>query len=86
MDETSHFNGKEEIAEKFHSDKLFSAFTNPKVQVVSAKEDNAYKNTHMQRTLYMLELPGDKKMIADIFNVQSDKDINTIYHFNTTAI
>jgi hypothetical protein len=72
MDETSHFKGKESIAENFHSDKLFSNYSNPAVQVVSAKEDNAYKNTQMQRTLYMLQLPGGKKIIADIFNVQSD--------------
>jgi len=73
MDETSHFNGKEETAEKFHSDKLFSNFSNPAVQVVAAKEDNAYPGSHMQRTLYMLELPGGKKIVTDIFNVQSDK-------------
>lgn len=73
IDETSHFNGKEETAEKFHSDKLFSSYSNPALQVVSAKENNAYPGSHMQRTLYMLELPGGKKMIADIFNVQSDK-------------
>jgi oligo-alginate lyase len=72
MDETSHFNGKEDIAEKFWSEKLFSSFSNPALQVVAAKEDNAYKSTHMQRTLYMLQLPGGKKIIADIFNVQSD--------------
>lgn len=72
MDETSHFGGKESIAENFHSDKVFSSYSNSNVQVVCAKEDNAYKNTHMQRTLYMLVLPGGKKMIADIFNVQSD--------------
>jgi hypothetical protein len=72
MDETTHFNGQEDIAEKFWSEKLFSSFSNPTVQVVAAKEDNAYKNTHMQRTLYMLQLPGGKKIIADIFNVQSD--------------
>jgi oligo-alginate lyase len=72
MDETSHFNGEEKIAEKNHSDKLFSSFINPNVQVAAAKEDNAYPNTHMQRTLYMLKLPGNKKMIVDLFNVQSD--------------
>ncbi len=72
MDETSHFTGKESIAENFHSDKLFSSYTNPAVQVVAAKEDNAYKNTHMQRTLYMLQLPGSRKMVVDVFNVQSD--------------
>jgi hypothetical protein len=72
MDETSHFNGEEKIAEKNHSDKMFSNFSNPNVQVVAAKEDNAYPNTHMQRTLYMLKLPGNKKMVVDFFNVESD--------------
>lgn len=72
MDESSHFSGKENIAEKFHSDKLFSSYSNSAVQVVAAKEDNAYKNTQMQRTLYLLQLPGNKKMVVDIFNVQSD--------------
>ncbi|HQW84892.1 MAG TPA: heparinase II/III family protein [Ferruginibacter sp.] len=71
QDETSHFNGKEETAEKFHSDKLFSSYNNAAMQVVSAKEDNAYPGTHLQRTLYMLVLPDGKKIIADIFNVQS---------------
>jgi len=72
MDETSHFNGEEKIAENNHSEKLFSSFSNPNIQVVAAKEDNAYKNTHMQRTLYMLQLPMGNKMIVDLFNVQSD--------------
>ncbi len=74
MDETSHFNGIEDTAQQHHSEKLFSSFTNPNVQVVAAKEDNAYKNTHLQRTLYMLQLPGGNRMVADIFNVQSDKE------------
>lgn len=74
MDETSHFEGKESIAENYHSDKLFSSYTNPAVQVVAAKEDHAYKNTHMQRSLYMLQLPGSRKMVVDIFNVQSDTE------------
>ena len=74
IDETSHFQGKESIAENFHSDKLFSSSTNPNVQVVAAKEDNAYKGSTMQRTLYMLQLPDNKKMIVDLFNVQSETE------------
>jgi oligo-alginate lyase len=73
MDETSHFNGIEDTAQQYHSVKLFSSFSNPAVQVVAARESNAYKNTQLQRTLYMLELPGGNRMVADIFNVQSDK-------------
>lgn len=71
IDETSHFNGNENEGEKYHSDKLFSSITNPHVQVVSARENNAYKNTSLQRTLYMLQLPGGKKIIVDIFNAMA---------------
>jgi len=42
--------------------------------VVSAREGNAYKNISLQRTVYMLQLPGGKKLIADIFNVTSASD------------
>ncbi len=71
VDETSQFDGKENIAEKYHSDKLFSSINNPSVQVVAAKEANAYKDVQLQRTLYTLQLPDGKKMIVDIFNTSS---------------
>ncbi|MES2775287.1 MAG: alginate lyase family protein [Bacteroidota bacterium] len=71
VDETSHFNGNEKTAEKYHADKLFSATSNPAVQVVAAKEENAYSGVHLQRTLYMLEIPGGKKIVVDIFNALS---------------
>lgn len=71
VDETSHFNGKEDEAEKYHADKIFSSIGNPVVQVVAAKDDNAYKNMHLQRTLYMLQLPRGKKFIVDLFAATS---------------
>jgi hypothetical protein len=71
LDETSHFNGKEIEAEKYHSEKLFSDISDPNVQVVAAKEKNAYKNASLQRTIYMLQLPGGKKVIVDVFNATS---------------
>jgi hypothetical protein len=71
VDETSDFNGREAEGEKYHADKLFSNITNPVAQVVAAKEDNAYKNVHLQRTIYLLQLPGKKKIIVDIFNATS---------------
>lgn len=74
VDETSHFTGKEDIAEKFHSEKLFSYTANPAMQVVAAKETNAYKDVLLQRTVYMLELPDGKKILADIFNVKAKED------------
>jgi len=70
VDETSQFNGDEKTGEKFHADKLFSDVSNNAIQAVGAKEDNAYKNVHLQRTVYMLELEG-RKFIADIYNAAS---------------
>lgn len=70
VDETSHFNGKEEEGEKYHADKLFSS-TAGNVQVVAAKSDNAYKNVQLQRSLYMLQLPMGRKIIVDIFSAAS---------------
>ena len=71
VDESSHFNGDENVAEKYHSDKLFSSINNEAVQVVSARDHNAYKNVQLRRTVYMLQLPGKKKILADIFHVVS---------------
>jgi hypothetical protein len=74
IDEKSHFNGNEDEGEKYHSDKLFSGITNSNVQVVSARENNAYKNASLQRTVYLLQLPGGKKIVVDIFNaIATDK-------------
>ena len=71
VDETSHFNGVSELGEKSHAVKLFSDISNPSLLVVAAKEENAYKNVQLQRSLYMLQLPEEKKIIIDIFNAAS---------------
>ncbi len=70
-DETSHFKGDEKTGEMYHSEKLFSDTTNPNVLVVAAKDDNAYKGIHLQRSLYMIQLPKQNRMIVDIFNASS---------------
>jgi hypothetical protein len=71
VDETSHFSAKTELGEKFHAQKLFSDTSNPSLLVVAAKEDNAYNNVQLKRTLYMLQLPGEKKMFVDVFHAKS---------------
>ncbi|HEX7903076.1 MAG TPA: alginate lyase family protein [Chitinophagaceae bacterium] len=68
INETSHFNSDEKLSSKYHSQKLFSDISSSSVQVVSAAENNAYKNTTLQRTVYLLQLPGQKKIVVDIFN------------------
>lgn len=74
VDETSHFGGKEKEAEQYHANKLFSDISRNAVQVVSAGTDEAYKGTRLQRTVYMLQLPGGKKLVADIFNTYSGEE------------
>ena len=69
-DETSHFAGKERVSEKYHSNKLFSSIRNPNVQVVSASDEHAYSDIRMHRTLYLLQLPGNK-VVVDIFHARS---------------
>ena len=69
-DEKSHFNGKEEEAEKHHAQKLYSDVGRPHLQVVSAKEDHAYKNIQLHRTLYFLQLP-ESRLVVDVFRATS---------------
>ena len=71
LDETSHFNGNEVESGKYHSNKLFSSISNQNVQVVSAEEKNAYKNATLQRTLYLIQMPDQKKIIVDLFNANA---------------
>lgn len=88
VDEKSHFDGKESIAENFHAKKLFSSINNPLVQVVAAKEENAYKGVKMQRTVYLLQIPGGKKLLVDVFNANSKEDhqYDLPFHFDGTLI
>jgi beta-xylosidase len=74
VDETSHFNGNSELGEKSHAQKLFSDISNTSLLVVSAKEDKAYEGTGLHRTVYMLQLPGEKKLVVDIFNATSSDE------------
>ena len=74
VDEKSQFEGKEELAEKYHSEKLFSDIGKRSVQVVSARELNAYPGVDLSRTIYMVNLPGTKKpLVIDVFRVFSNE-------------
>ncbi|RYD79679.1 MAG: heparinase, partial [Sphingobacteriales bacterium] len=85
--EASHFSGKESIAENYHSEKIFSSIDTT-VQVVMAKEANAYKGIGMQRTVYLLQLPDSKKIMVDIFSADSDslQQYDLPFHYNGNLI
>jgi hypothetical protein len=88
VDERSDFDGKESEAVRYHPVKLFSDLKNPALLVVSAREDNAYKGVRLQRSVYLLQLPGGRKLIADILNANSDQDhqYDLPFHFDGAII
>ncbi len=72
VDETSHYDGKEAESEKNWPVKLFSSIDSKNVQVVAAIDENAYKNVKMQRSIFMIQLPGNAKpLIIDLFRLLS---------------
>ncbi|WP_289659976.1 heparinase II/III domain-containing protein [Flavobacterium panacagri] len=73
QNETSNFKGDFEIGDKFSSKRYFFDSSNPKIQIISAIEDNAYPNTKMHRTMALLEIDGyEKPLLLDIFQVKSN--------------
>jgi len=74
QNETSHFNGKYEIGSKNHSVLHYFSSDNENVQVVSAKEANAYPGTEMLRTMAIIkDKDFEKPYILDIMKVVSNK-------------
>lgn len=53
VDETSHFGGKYNIANLHHSDIVSYDFRDENLQIISAKEVNAYKNVQLYRTIIL---------------------------------
>ena len=74
QNETSHFNGKYEIGSKNHSELHYFSSDNESVQVVSAKEANAYPGTEMLRTMAIIKDEDfEKPYMLDIMKVTSNK-------------
>ena len=72
QNEISHFEADFEKGSLFSSKKYLYDVNNPKVQIISATEDNAYPGTKMHRTMVLLETEGyEKPLLLDIFQVDS---------------
>ncbi|MBQ4821007.1 alginate lyase family protein [Aquimarina sp. MMG016] len=85
QDEASHFNGKYEIGSKHHSEKYLFDTSNPKLQIVSAKENNAYPGTKLHRTMLILDDEGfENPLLIDVMHFNSDSihqfDLPFYYH------
>ncbi len=75
QNETSQFNGEYEVGSKHHSDLYFYDASNPEVQVISAKESNAYPGTEMHRTMAVIKNENfEKPFVLDILKVTSNKE------------
>ncbi len=71
VDQTSHFKGSVKLAEKAHPE-LYVFQIDENVQIVSAKESNAYDDVVMARTLFLIEDDEFKEpLIIDLLNVNS---------------
>nr|AFV91542.1 alginate lyase 2B [Flavobacterium sp. S20] len=72
QNETSHFKGDFETGNQFSSKKYCYDVANPKVQLISATEGNAYPGTQMHRTMVLWETEGfEKPILLDIFQLDS---------------
>ena len=73
QNETSHFKGKYEIGSKHHSVLHYFSSENENVQVVSAKEENAYPGTEMLRTMAIIKDEDfEKPYLLDIMKLTSN--------------
>ncbi len=69
----SHYQGKFDIGSKYHPDLYLFDVSKPEIQLVSAKETNAYPGTEMHRTMAIIKEEGfEKPFLLDIFKVKSD--------------
>lgn len=93
VDEQSHFGGNYNAAEKNSGQRHFYSSSDPNLQVMSAKENNAYEGIQMQRTMALVrDEKLSKPVIIDIFRIVSEKqhqyDLPFYYlgHFLSTNV
>ncbi|MBL4630486.1 MAG: alginate lyase family protein [Paraglaciecola sp.] len=73
QNQTSHFKGDYKIGSKHHPDLHLFDVSNKDVQVISAKEANAYPGTEMHRTVAMIKHKDfEKPFVLDIMKVTSN--------------
>ena len=69
----SHYQGKYDIGSKYHPSLYVFDSSHENIQIVSAKETNAYPGTEMHRTMAIIKEEGfEKPILLDILKVKSD--------------
>ncbi|WP_299715856.1 alginate lyase family protein [uncultured Tenacibaculum sp.] len=75
VDESSQFKGKYKASSKHHAEKYLFDVKNEKVQVVSAKENNAYEGVQLHRTMLMVsDTTLTTPFVIDITKVTSEAE------------
>ncbi|MBQ9203982.1 MAG: heparinase II/III family protein [Prevotella sp.] len=75
VDGKSNFNAKVSVADQYHSDLLYSDFSNPSQQVVAAQELNAYPGVTYRRYVAYVDQPeADYPLIVDVIDVESAEE------------
>mgnify|MGYP003664691619 FL=1 len=72
QNESSDFNGDFETGSLNHSEKYVFDVSNPNVQIISAKETNAYPGTALHRTMVLIKT--DNSFLLDIIKINSEKE------------
>ena len=75
VNQLSHFNGDYQTGVEFHSDPFFFDSEHEGIQIVSAKEDNAYPGVSLHRTMALVEHADfEKPLVLDVFRVEGDTE------------
>lgn len=78
VDSTSHFNADIKVSSEHHSEILYSDYSNPNLQIVSGRENNASPGVEMHRTVSMIKSPlFDYPVVLDVFRLKSEKQGRT---------
>lgn len=84
VDQRSQFGGNTKKANPFHAEPWCYNTNDPAVQLVSAKERNAYEGVELHRTLCLLtDETFEKPLLIDVFRVQSEEahQLDLPFHF-----
>ncbi|MEM9686095.1 MAG: alginate lyase family protein [Bacteroidota bacterium] len=77
QNETSHFGGDFGTGSKHHSEKHVFDVSHPSIQIVSAKEKNAYPGTLLHRTMVLVnDESSGKPYVVDVFRIHSEQENN----------
>lgn len=85
VDESSQFGANVKESSKVNPKLLFSNLKDTNLQIVSAKEENAYPGVHMQRTLALVKNEASERppFIIDVYAIAANEahqyDLNFMY-------